>query len=139
MTAVRVRGAIRRDETIVRLGGNGDNWHMSWSGDGQSVSLCDGFGWTRVPQRLHNTRLYRTVGHPPRVRFADVRGYPDLADDPLAQSDQPRYYGFGTLAVDGLRLPVPEHVRQAGESIRRSPALPPVHGVEADLVSRRRQ
>jgi hypothetical protein len=97
-----VKGVKRRDETIVRLGGNGDNWHMSWAGDdSQVVSLCDGSGWPGTRRQLYNSRLYRILGSPPEVRFEDVPGYPDL----LSESDKPggfsRYYCFGTLALDG--------------------------------------
>ena len=32
----RIRGLRLLDETITRLGGNGDNWHMSWANDDKS-------------------------------------------------------------------------------------------------------
>jgi len=50
--------AIKRlDETILRLGGNGDNWHMSWANDdNQYVSMCDGRGWPGMPEAEYNSR-----------------------------------------------------------------------------------
>ena len=39
----RITAATPRDETTLRLGGMGDNWHMSWAADDSMVlSLCDG-------------------------------------------------------------------------------------------------
>ena len=36
----------RLENTTLRLGGVGDNWHMSWADDDiQYVSMCDGTGF----------------------------------------------------------------------------------------------
>ena len=106
--APRITGAIRRDETIRRIGGYGDNWYSTWTADGSVlIALCDGTGFPGTERRVYNSRLYRLEGHPESgVTFSDVPGYPDLST--LASEGieaiydaPPRYYGFGTLAVDG--------------------------------------
>ncbi len=36
----RIKSVVRREETVLRYGGNGDNWHMSWAAvNWQYVSL----------------------------------------------------------------------------------------------------
>lgn len=99
-TQVKVRGLRRLDETTLRLGGNGDNWHMTWAADGrQYAGLCDGFGWPEWPQKWFNTRVLAIDGEPPGVRFEYLPSYPDLVNRPGLLFG--RYYGFGILAVDG--------------------------------------
>lgn len=97
-----IRGASRREDTVTRLGGNGDNWHMSWAADDTQISaLCDGFGWSDPPLESFNSQLFHVVGGPTDARFEVVPGFPALSDDPAKIGDRARYYGFGTLAVDG--------------------------------------
>src|SRR5437667_2821375 len=39
----RIKGLRRIEDTVARLGGEGDNWHMSWTNDDRLVAgLCDG-------------------------------------------------------------------------------------------------
>jgi hypothetical protein len=93
--------ATRREETTLRLGGHGDNWHMTWAADDtQLVALCDGAGWPDDWTKLHNTHLYRLTGEPADARFESLAGYPDLCDPvPYTDTGFCRYYGFGTLAL----------------------------------------
>lgn len=96
----RVRSVIRRDETTLRLGGQGDVFHTTWAGDGfQYVSVCDGMGWFDKPKVVYNTRLYAVRGGPRGAAFQNVSSYPDLILPPAPNI--PRYYGFGTLALEG--------------------------------------
>jgi len=108
----RIKSVMRREETLLRLGGNGDNWHMSWADDDrQYVSLCDGFGWPTLPgydqqNSEFNSRLYAIEGNPPDVRFQYLPDYPDIRHrfDLKATASAPSppvYYNFGTLALDG--------------------------------------
>ncbi|WP_158563982.1 hypothetical protein [Jiangella anatolica] len=130
MTRPRVAGAVRRDDTIQRLGGQGDNWYSTWAGDGSLyVALCDGSGFPGLVRKNYNSRLYRVDGHPgtSSVSFHDVPGYPDLStplDEPFEVATPPtRYYGFGTLAVDDTiyqylstwNLPTTEEHMESGE------------------------
>jgi hypothetical protein len=40
---VRIKGLRRLEDTVARLGGNGDNWHMTWTKDDRMLAgLCDG-------------------------------------------------------------------------------------------------
>lgn len=88
----------RRDETTLRLGGDGDNFHMSWAGDDrQLVAVCDGTGWIANPKNLYNSRLFAISGHPHDATFHDVPAYPEKPVWPRSVA----YHGFGTLAIDG--------------------------------------
>lgn len=101
--AIGVKEVRRLEETVARLGGSGDNWHMSWTKDDRLVAgLCDGNAdpWPNVPRRLYNSRLISITGDFPQLEFADVPGYPDLLVGP-GPRDNSRYYGFGVLAIDG--------------------------------------
>jgi len=96
----RIIGLRRLEGTTLRLGGVGDNWHMTWAQDDtQYVSLCDGSGWPDLPQADYNSRMYGIGGTPPDVRFEYLPGYPELVNyhgtDRLS-----RYYNFGVLALD---------------------------------------
>jgi hypothetical protein len=85
--AGRVKSVIRREETVLRYGGNGDNWHMSWaSDDRQYVSLCDGAGFTRQPTASYNSRMLAISGGPHDAQFHDLHGYPMLG----APTQKPR-------------------------------------------------
>jgi hypothetical protein len=103
----------RLEETTLRLGGVGDNWHMTWAHDDkQYVSLCDGAGWPGMPQADYNSRLYAIAGDPPQPTFEYLAGYPDLVND-WQTLDCSRYYNFGVLALDGRIyqfLSMPNHV-----------------------------
>ncbi|MEW5979105.1 MAG: DUF4185 domain-containing protein [Acidobacteriota bacterium] len=94
----RIKSAIRREETVVRHGGNGDNWHMSWADDDrQYVSLCDGFGWFENPEGAYNSRLFAISDGARDAQFHDLPGYPGFRPP----TGDARYYNFGTLALDG--------------------------------------
>ncbi len=99
MTAIK---KLRRLEgTTLRLGGVGDNWHMTWADDdAQYISLCDGRGWPGMPQAEYNSRAYATNGVPPDVHFEYLLGYPELLNHPGTREIS-RYYNFGILALDG--------------------------------------
>lgn len=93
----------RLEETVVRLGGVGDNWHMTWANDDiQYVALCDGEGWPDMPQTgEYNSRLYTISGNPPRPTFGYLPDYPDLVNT-WNTPNSSRYYNFGILALDGF-------------------------------------
>ena len=97
----RIKSVIRREDTVVRHGGTGDNWHMSWAGDDrQYVSLCDGAGLSDHPKTYYNSRMIAVAGGPRDAKFYDLPDYPMLGK-PKQKTKDPRYYGFGTLALDG--------------------------------------
>jgi hypothetical protein len=100
-TRRRVTGAVLREETIRRLGGMGDDFHMTWTADDRMLmALCDGVGWDEPPTRMYNSCLHEVIGGPEDARFERVEGYPELVnlwEDPKRFS---RYYGFGTIALE---------------------------------------
>lgn len=84
---------------MQRYGITGDCWHMTWGRDDrQYVSLCDGYGNSQSPEGMYNSRLLAINGEARVARFDDVPGYPKLL---RAYGNVPRYYNFGTLALDG--------------------------------------
>lgn len=100
-SGIRIKSVARREDTIFRYGGNGDNWNMSWAADDrQYVSLCDGAGFVDPPKEFYNSRMLAISGGPQDAEFHDVHGYPKLAR-PAQNYGDTRYYNFGTLAVDG--------------------------------------
>src|SRR4051795_2937899 len=93
---VKIKEVRRLENTVARLGGDGDNWHMTWTADDRVVAgLCDGAArpWLNVPHRPFNSRLISIRGVPPKLDFADTPGYPELlyGQEPRESS---RYYGF---------------------------------------------
>jgi hypothetical protein len=94
----RVKKVIRRDETILRYGGEGDDFWLTWAADDrQFAAMQDGVGWFKNPKGIYNSRLWAVSGGPHNATFQDVSGYPELT----SLSMEGRYYGFGTLALDG--------------------------------------
>ena len=97
----RITGIRRLEETIVRSG-HGDNWHMSWAADDrQYFSLCDGRGWSDLPEYTgepYNSRVYALCGDAPTHTFEHLPGFPELLSGPPPSVS--RYYGFGILALD---------------------------------------
>ena len=98
-----IKAVERLDNTTIRAGGNGDNWHMTWAdNDRQFVALCDGKAWPDVRGyngKYYNTRVYTINGDPPSFRFEHLPGFPDLCSEEPPRIN--RYYGFGILALDG--------------------------------------
>ena len=96
----KIKGIAKLEETSLRVGGNGDNWHMTWAGsDKQYVSLCDGEGFPGTPNNKYNSRTYAIDGDPPEITFEYLPGYPDLINN-WGTQDSSRYYCFGILALD---------------------------------------
>lgn len=101
-TSTRINSVIRREETVLRYGGNGDNWHMSWGADDrQYVSLCDGGGFSDEAKAYYNSRMIAISGSSHNAKFHDVPNYPMLGA-PTQEPKSARYYGFGTLALNGF-------------------------------------
>lgn len=97
--AATVRSANRVDGSILRLGGLGDGYKMTLTGDGkQIVVVNDGPGWAPPPATFFSTRLWVVDGHPSQPNFSQLTGYPivDRAEHP---EGAPHYYGHGVIAV----------------------------------------
>jgi hypothetical protein len=97
-----VKSVIRREETTLRLGGHGAEWHMSWAADDrQFVSLGGGMGWSENPERNYISRLLAISNGPHDATFQDLPGYPDHFQLPGGENAPPVYTSFGTFALDG--------------------------------------
>jgi hypothetical protein len=91
----------RLEDTVTRLGGEGDDWHITWADDDrQYVSMNDGTGLPGTPANNYNSRAYAVCGMPPDVTFEYLPGYPDLLND-WGTPQSSRYYNFGIVAVNG--------------------------------------
>lgn len=96
-----IRSAMRRDDTIVRLGGLGDGYKMTVGPGGkQFVVVNDGPGWADPPQAFYNTRLWTIAGGPRNASFAMLGGYPDI-NRSTRPENAPHYFGHGILSVHG--------------------------------------
>jgi hypothetical protein len=94
-----IKAAIRRDETVVRHGGNGDIFPLTWTRDDRQFgSFSDGSGWSSLPKKAYNTRAIWVDGGPVDARIQDVDAYPDPS--PPDVNNDPPYYGFSVLAVE---------------------------------------
>jgi hypothetical protein len=93
----RIKSLRRRDETILRYGGNGDVFPMTWSADDRQLgSLLDGTGWSPDSPGQYNSRVFMIEGEARAAKFLDLSSYPSL----LPTGKDPRYYGFGLLEID---------------------------------------
>jgi hypothetical protein len=101
-SAAGVTKASRREDTIRRAGGTGDDFHMTWSANGRLfTSLCDGHGWDDPPACWWNSSLHEVFCGPDDARFSRLNTYPSLVANWAEAKEFSRYYGFGTIAADG--------------------------------------
>lgn len=103
-TATKViKGMQRIEETTIRAGGVGDNWHMTWARNNKVyVGLCDGRGWSNISGYAkvnYNSRVYAINEDPPDILFEHLPGYPLLINK-WGTPKCSRYYGFGIIAID---------------------------------------
>jgi len=94
-----------RDETILRLGGDGAWAGMTWGvDDRQFAPVCDGSGLSLLPkEHFFSTRVFALAGESPdRATCQDLPAYPDIPmPDIYKPAAPPLYYGFAVLSVDG--------------------------------------
>ncbi len=96
-----IRAVLRRDDTILRLGGLGDSFEMTWeSQNRQYLIVNDGTGWAEKPKAFYDTRLWTLTGHMPDAVHSEVRGYPEFNETTRPENIAP-YFGHGLLAVQG--------------------------------------
>jgi len=88
-------GVEFRRETLCRSGSTGDNWCITWAGDGaQYTSMCDG-NWLGGEHKYHN-HLYRIPGQPEDLRVEDVPGYPQFVQGTGS------WFGYGIVSSGGV-------------------------------------
>lgn len=98
-----VQSVAWRDETLLRLGGDGVVESMTWTADDrQVITMLDGAGWPDEEDDPHwSTRLFSVIGEPESARIDDLPSYPRIPMwDHVGQQGAP-YYGAGALSVDG--------------------------------------
>ena len=84
------------NETLKRIGIDGDNWCTTWAKDGSQItSMCDG-NWTGTGY-FHN-HIYRITGDADNFKYDDILGYPEFYGD----DDYPGWFGYGILAIDSV-------------------------------------
>lgn len=98
----RIRSMVRRDDKIVRLGGDAYVSGATWTADDRTLlSINDGAGWPEIPRDQYwSSRLFTIDGGPESVRFEELSGYPGIGIWDC-RSGAPTYYGLNVLAVDG--------------------------------------
>lgn len=97
--SARIRSIVRRDDTIVRHGGQCDIFPMTWTTDDRQFgSFSDGVGWSSAPKKAYNTRAIWVDNDATNASFKEVATYPDLYY-PEDRKITPLYYGFSALAT----------------------------------------
>ena len=98
----KIKGIQRLDDTSIRAGGSGDNWHTTWARDDrQYTALCDGSGWPDVPGHTgqdYNSRVFILEGNPPDFKVRFLPTYPDCLSK-WGTDECMRYYNFGIIAL----------------------------------------
>ena len=124
-----IKSLIRREETTLRLGGHGAEWHMSWSADDrQFTSLGGGMGWSDNPERVYISRLLAISNGPHDATFQDLSGYPDHLQPASRENAPPVYTSFGTFTLDG-------HIYQFLNTLnRRPPSAREAHFIGTKLI-----
>ncbi len=116
--AAGIRSIVRRDQTLLKLGGVGDGFKMTWAADDlQYTVVNDGTGWVDKPKAYYNARLWTVGGGPKQAVFADVSGYPELNNAARAD-DAPQYFGHDVLAVRGQMFQFLSTLEPAGDRPR---------------------
>lgn len=96
-----ISSAVLRDDTIVRLGGDGGSGFLTWTSDErQLATLLDGSSWPRDRGPFWHSRLFALRGRPAAMQAEEVETYPEMPMYPdLYSNTTPPYYGFTLLAV----------------------------------------
>ena len=112
-----IKSVICREETTLRLGGHGAEWHMSWAADDrQFVSLGGGMGWSDNPERVYISRLLAISNGPQDATFQDISGYPGPSATVGRRERSTALYLFRYDRSGRAHLSVPQHAR-AGNSL----------------------
>jgi hypothetical protein len=105
-----VKAAIRREETLMRYGGDGLCRVLAWTADDrQLLGVADGCGWPENPmgmvRRYRTSNLYWLGGDPTNATIRQIPGYPEIPMSRLIEDKSPYYgdliFGASALAVDG--------------------------------------
>lgn len=104
MGGLPVKSALRRDDTILRLNGDGGMGPITWTADDRQLLISgDGSGWPNEPATQYwNAQIGIISGGPSGVHIENAVGYPgvDIWDACFSGSGA-FYYATGMIAVDG--------------------------------------
>jgi hypothetical protein len=94
----RIKGLIRREETLSRIDIGAGGFKLSWAADGsQFMSWADGVDLAKT--KVCHCRVDVVSGDPPNPTFADLPGYPDMIAK--MEGTDSAYWGSSCLALDG--------------------------------------
>jgi hypothetical protein len=114
----RIKGAVRRDETIFRLRGGTGSFAMTWAADGrQFASMVDGWATSEHPKKIYHARMLTVAGGPQNPVVADIASYPDMLVVP-DEKEMASFWGGACLALDGRvyqSLVTTNHAWQKGD------------------------
>lgn len=128
--AAGIRSIVRRDETLLKLGGVGDGYKMTWAADDlQYTVVNDGTGWAEEPKAFYNARLWTVGGSAEKAVFAEVSGYPEL-NNATRPDDAPQYFGHGLLAVRGQMFQFLSTLAPAGDKPRHWSGAKLIHSAD---------
>jgi hypothetical protein len=72
-----ISSAVLRDDTIIRLGGDGGSGFLTWtSDDRQLATLLDGSSWRRDRGPFWHSRRFALHGRPEEMEAEEVETYP---------------------------------------------------------------
>ena len=87
---------IFHNETLQRIGIEGDNWCTTWAVDNSQItSMCDG-NW--LGDNYYHNHLYRVIGEADSFEIGNISGYPTY----LGGNEYPGWYGYGVIAIDSV-------------------------------------
>jgi uncharacterized protein DUF4185 len=105
----RIASVIRRENTLLRLGGDFSGVSMTWTADDRQLGVFgDSSGFLDLSKRdpYYTARLVSVSGKPPKPIFEDVASFPDefcwrIHSWGDFHKGAVPYYGKSLLAVDG--------------------------------------
>lgn len=87
------KGVDFETDTLRRVGARGDNWCITWAGDGSQIASMDDGNWLATGKTYHN-RLYRIAGGPNDFQREELQHYPQML------GSGPAWFGYGILGID---------------------------------------
>ena len=99
---VKIKEVRRLEDTVARLGGDGDNWHMTWTERRPRGSRAMRRQRATVAERAASSVQQPSHHNSRRAAEARICGHARLSELLVGPGPREisRYYGFGILAID---------------------------------------